>query len=199
MATTETKPPTPTGAGDTITIPDGCQPSRVCGSDQTRPALCHAWLTHRDDGWWLCATDSYIAIALRVRPDGKLVEGWVSIDALRLMERDGTAGQQLSPTAWRVALDEGSATFDVALLTDTAPPDMAKLGMWDRPGPGGSIGEIGMNPTLMARLGHGLDMHGALGSGLRFTFAGELKPIRVAHPQYPDERIGLQMPIQLHD
>lgn len=187
-------PPAPAvdaGAG-TLTLPNRCKPSKACSTDWTRPNLCHAYLRDRGkDGTWLCATDSYIATAIKVDGHG-LVEGWIPIGALRLMER-GKNGTQISDAAWRVETSEGVVTYDItADVQGSKYPDFDSLGLWDKRKQG-AIGEIGMSPRLMAKIGDAL---GADNYGCRFEFTTDLKSIRVT-PLNGEDRIGLQMPVRL--
>jgi hypothetical protein len=191
---------TKTKAASTIVVPHRCKLSKVCSTDRTRPILTHAYLKRRGDGWWLLATDSYIACAVRVSESATdAEEGWVPIGALRLME-SGKPGEQISTTAWRVVANDGYVTFDVlpSVVETSVFPNFGAKGI-DLWGEGDSkpksIPAAGINPRLMARLGEGLGAHNY---GCRFEFLGENKPIRVTPLSSPDaDRVGLQMPIRL--
>lgn len=181
-----------------ITIPHRCKLSKVCSTDLTRPVLTHAYLRRRKDGMWLCATDSYIACAVRVAGDAD--EGWVPIAALRLMER-GQKNEQISETAWKVWVNDGTVTFDAEpnITGSSEPPDMGKPGidLWGEHGTrtATDVGAVGINPKLMERLGAGLGAHSY---GCRFDFYGDLRPILVTPLSSPErDRIGLQMPIRI--
>jgi hypothetical protein len=185
---TATVPRETVAARNTIVIPKGCKPSKACGTDRTRPLLCHAYLRRHDDRWWLCMTDSYIAVALRVECNG-VEEGFVPIGALRLME-SGKPGEQVSDTAWKVQTPDGALTFDCGPMGRF--PDFAGLGLWEK-GEAASLDSIGMNGELMAKI------NAALGArtGLRMTFKGPLRPIYV-EPLGFDHGVALQMPIRMH-
>lgn len=186
MATTETRP-APTGAGlKGITIPKGCKPSKAVSTDWTHPNICHAYLRRHKGALYLCATDSFIAVALRVEGDAD--EGYVPIGALRLMETGKTA-EQLSPTAWKVTTPEGFLTFDVGRGGNF--PDFAGLGVWDKPD-SGTLDAVGMNTTMMHRIGQALGAR----NGCRMEFVGPLRPIWVT-PLSFDVGVALQMPIRL--
>lgn len=188
MATT-VQSPAPVGAGGkTIKIPRGCKPSRACSLDLTRPTLCHAYLRKHKESMWLCMTDSYIAVALKVY--GDCDEGYVPIGALRLMESGKTA-VQVSSSAWTVLTSEGTLTFDCGELGNY--PDFASLGVWDT-SEKGAVDAIGMSTNLMHKIGQ------ALGAkhGCRMEFIGPLRPIRV-YPLRFDHGVALQMPIRVND
>ncbi len=196
MSTQTEKPAT---YGGSIVIPHRCKVSQVCSKDYTRPILTHAYLRGREDGLWICATDGYIACAVRVSSDVRdAEEGWVPIGALRHMEA-GRAAVQMSHTAWRITTNDGYATFDVlpTVTEDNVFPDLEKLNVWGTEGTfePAFVLAMGINPKLMARLGAGLGAHDY---GCRFEFMGALKPIRVTPLSSPDaDRVGLHMPIRL--
>ena len=186
MATAIATPPTPASVGGTITIPKGCKPSKACSTDYTRQRLLHAAVRRHGGALWLLMTDSYVAVALKVEGDAN--EGIVPIGALRLMEQ-GKSAVQVSATAWCVATPDGNVTFDCGDVGDF--PDFASLGVWDKPEIT-NLGEVGMNPALMAKIG------AALGAkhGCRMQFVGPLRPIYVT-PLQIDTGVALQMPIRL--
>jgi hypothetical protein len=181
-----------------IIIPDGCKPWKACSGDETRPTLCHAYLREREDGWWLLATDSYIAAALKVEPVGDLAEGWVPRRALKAIAANRLT-EQVDAMSWKVTTNTGHEVIRVPQLIgdSTAFPSLAAFGVWEYE-PGEPAAAIGMNPRLAWRL------HRALGfvNGVkleRTTFnrkdAGE-SPFRVTAAHFPD-RIGLLMPVRL--
>lgn len=178
-----------------ITVPPRCKPSKACSTDQTRPILCHAYLRRHEGDLWLCAANSYIAVAIKV--GGEAEEGFVPVGALRLMER-GQSAEQISTTAWRVKTpSDGLVTFDITSRVEGASknyPDFVDLGVWDRK-EGSPLAEVGIDPGLMKQIG---DAVGAGEAGCRFEFIGPLKPIRVTPLNDPDgDRVALQMPIRL--
>jgi hypothetical protein len=185
MATATVEAPAQIAAA--LVIPKGCKPSKACGTDRTRPILCHAYLRRHDEQLWLCATDSYIAVALRVEGEG-VNEGYVPIGALRLMET-GKLGVQVSGTAWKIETPEGALTFDCGPMGKF--PDFASLGVWNKPEKA-KLAEVGMNTDLMAKIG------AALGAkhGCRMTFVGALRPIYVTPLRF-DCGVALQMPMRL--
>jgi hypothetical protein len=197
MAATDTQPAT---YGGTISIPAGCKPS-VCVSKERRPTIANAYLRRRDDGLWLLATDSYIAVALKVEGDAQ--DGHVPVGALRLMER-GKHGEQLSATAWRVRSDEDAVTtFDIAgkVAGDNPYPNLDKVGLWGGDLPGvesvkfnGRV-TVGMNAGFMKRIA---DAFGSGDTGCRFEMTGPLAAIRVAPLRTDIEAVAIQMPIRLN-
>lgn len=186
-ATMERPADTAIGRGQ-ILIPKGCKPSKACGTDQTRPILLHAYLRKRDNDTWLCMTDSYIAVALKV--EGDVEEGYVPIGALRLME-NGKTGTQVSTTAWKVRMPDGTLTFDCGQTHQF--PDFAGLGVWDT-FESGAVDAIGMNGEMMARISAALGAR----NGLRMDFIGPLRPIHVTPLGLLDHGRALQMPIRLN-
>ncbi len=180
----------------TLELPAGCKPSKACSTDETRPTLCHGYLVKRDDGVWLCATDSYIAVALRVAgPSSDLTEGWVPITVLRhLEEQDYPAkAEQISTTAWRFSVDDVTVTHDLDKLPGSYPPNIANIGMWDDE-PGIALDSICLAPGLTARIGEALGA-GHMG-GLRYTFTRPLGAVRLRDPRDLGRR-ALQMPVRL--
>ena len=175
-------------APGTLVIPKGCKPSKACGTDRTRPMLCHAYLRKHDDAMWLCMTDSFIAVALRVETDA--IEGFVPIGVLKLMET-GKEGVQVSPTTWKVTVPDGTLTFDCADPRVAKFPDFENLGVWDRQ-ESNAVDAIGMNGDMMARISAELGAR----NGLRVDFLGPLRPLRVT-PLGFDVGVALQMPIRL--
>lgn len=190
-------------APGSITIPAKCKPSQGASTDRTRPVLTQAYLRRHDGDLWLCTTDSYIAVAVKV--EGNAQEGYIPIGALRLMER-GQKAEQISTTAWKVWTKEGTVVFDCEEFVSgkTAYPDLSKLGIFDAPdkNPNDPIEpdkagrwQIGMNPLFMKRMADAL---GAGDYGCRFQFVGQLKPIMV-FPLQSDgaSRRGMLMPIRI--
>ncbi len=188
MATATATPPAPASVGGTITIPKGCKPSKACGTDRTRSTLCHAALQRHAGSLWICASDSYIAVAVKVEGDAQ--EGRIPIGALRLMEQ-GKPGVQVSETAWKVLTDDGAVTFDCGPLADF--PKFEGLGVWDKPSSAG-VEAIGMDPALMARIGLALGAR----NGCRMQFVGPLRPIWVTPLSLGHDGVALQMPIRLN-
>jgi hypothetical protein len=185
-----------------IVLPSRCKPSVVCSTDRTRPILLHAYLRRRKGALWVCATDSYIAVAIKVEGDAE--EGFIPVGALRLMER-GQAATQLSKTAWTVKTNDGAVTFDIADKVDGAVnyPDFDKFGLWEDTETAKKHGEkadtwplaVGINAALMKRIQDGL---GAT-HGCRFDIAAPLRPIRVTPLQSVDgDRVALQMPMRIN-
>lgn len=200
------KPSEPTYGG-TIKIPYGCKPSKACSPDPVRPIIRHGYLRQRKDGLWLCATDAYIAVALKV--DGTATEGWVPRDVLALMERVAKHGkakltfEQISKTSWRVAsADEAVVTvYDVAKElgygrsdTELTFPDLEAMCdglLFTAAELNGNPGAFGFNPKLLARIGE------ALGGPVRAEVTAPLKPLRLTAIGSED-RVALQMPIRLN-
>lgn len=180
----------------TITIPAKCKPSRAASTDKTRPVITHGFLIRHDKELWVCTTDSYIAVALQVR--GGADEGFIPIDALRLMEQ-GKEAEQIDRTTWKVLTRDGTATFDCGIQVGSgSPPDLAKLGLFDAPKKAEEKAEetfpVGVNPTLIKKVSD------ALGASnmCRFDFVAPLRPIHVTAPGYESERRALLMPIRLN-
>jgi hypothetical protein len=186
---TASLPPATAVTAACIVVPKGCKPSKACGTDRTRMTLCHAYLQRHADNWWLCMSDSYIAVALKVEAKGEVVEGWVPIGALRLMEA-GKPGMQVSPTAWKVLTDDGSLTFDCGDLGTF--PDFAGLGVWTKP-ECAELAEVGMNTDLMAKIGLALGAK----NGCRMQFVAPLRPIYVTPLRF-DTGVAMQMPIRIY-
>lgn len=185
-------------APGTITIPAHCKPSKAVSPERTRPVICHAYLRRRDGDLWLCATDSYIAVAVKVTGDAQ--EGFVPVGALRLMER-GQKAEQVSKTAWKVWTNEGTVVFDIADKVDgaVAYPDFDKLNVFDGPeadkaplSPNGKFA-IGIDHELIKRVGDSIGGK----RGLRFEFTGPLRAVRLVPLQAGTDRVGLCMPIRL--
>ena len=210
MSATAVKPKTTRKAAEVkaangkITIPAKCKPSKVVSTDGTRPIIQHAFLRRRDDEYWLLATDSYVAVAINVRGEGQLIDGFIPVGALRLMER-GQDAEQISATAWKVSTPDGQVTFDIEDRVRGARefPNFDQYGLWEKPQVDdkalsqrakGDPFAVGINPDLMKKIADGL---GANGYGCRFEIAAPLKPIRVTPLQATGDRVGLQMPIRL--
>lgn len=181
--------PKPTTVEASITIPKGCKPSKACSTDWTRPLLCHAYLTHEPDGGpWLCMTDSFIAVALRVETDAE--DGFIPIGALRLMET-GKPGTRVSDTSWSVKTNEGTVTFDCGPMGKF--PNLKNLGLWDKPEERADVAAVGMDPALMSKISAALGAR----NGLRMDFIGELRPVYVTPLRF-DRGLAMQMPIRLN-
>lgn len=185
-----------------IIIPSGCKPWKACSKDETRPVLCHAYLRERDDGWWLLATDSYIAMALKVEPRGDLAEGWVPRRALKAIAANRLT-EQVDAMSWKVTTNTGHEVIRVPqLIGDTTTfPDLAKFGMWEYE-PGEPATAIGMNPRLAWRLYQALGFAGTLGGAKleRTTYEAKTSgesPFRVTGGVHFPDRIGLLMPVRL--
>lgn len=183
-----------------IYLPTDCQPVKATSRDSYRPALRHAYLRRRDDGWWLLATDSYIALAINVQTAGEIVEGWVPRAVLKHMHGRGIySAEQLSATAWKLVDGGTTMTFDVRAPTLDF-PDLSKLGLWEYEAALG-VSEIGMDPALTLRLSEGLGLK-YVGVRLEFTTVdikgAQVSPMRVTGGihHFP-ERVGLQMPVKL--
>lgn len=194
------KPATPTAPG-TFEVPARCKLSRVLSADPTRPILTHAFLRRRKDGGtWLLATDSYHAAAIKIEPEGDLVDGFVPAGALRLMER-GQKAEQLSPYAWRVETSEGLVTYDVeALLRGSVDfPDFEKLNVWTPPSDSlvdGEKGyEFGVNPTFLISASAAIGL--AKFEGLRIKSYGPLRPLYVYGSTSSTDRVGVVMPVRV--
>lgn len=196
--------PAPAGAGEgeiparSIVIPKGCKPSKACGTDRTRPILTHAYLRQHDRQWWLCMTDGYIAVALKVTAGVDVVEGYVPVGALRMMEA-GKHAEQQSGTAWRVVTNDGLLTFDCGYLDGRPPgefPDFKGLGVWDKPD-SGDVNAIGMNTELMWKIGQALGT-ARQNVGCRMDFVSPLRPIWVTPLMAEPTGVALQMPIRLN-
>jgi hypothetical protein len=190
--------------GGTFTLPSLCRPWKVCSNDETRPALCHPYVYRREDDLWLCATDTYVAVAVKVSEgDGARVrDGFVPRQVAKLIRR-GHKAEQLSETAWTVVVSPyHEATYDLAGLLGSKPTPISEklesVDLWgDTPvasteGFGERI-KFGFNPTLTENI------HQALGGqgGLRATVVGPLAAIRY-EARY-STGVGLQMPIRLDD
>lgn len=173
----------------TIVLPAKCTPSAVCSRDQTRPILCHAYLKQRDDGLWLYATDSFVAIALKVEGDAE--EGYIPRGALKAMENRKLVVQD-GPNTWSRTTKRSGATHTQTWSVDLGPfPDLATLGMFDRdphdPCPDPVCFDAGLLASVGAALGN---------NGLIIDCIGPLQPIKLAANHHPDERLGILMPIR---
>ena len=184
-----------------IIIPAGSKPWKACSQDETRPVLCHAYLRKRDDGWWLLATDAYIAIALKVEPIGDLVEGWVPRRALKALAANRLA-EQVDAMSWKITTNTGHEVIRVpGLIGDTTTfPDLAAAGMWEYE-PGEPAAAVGLNPRLLWRVHQACGLAGSEGVKLeRTTYkdkdAAE-SPFRVTFGVHSPDRIGLLMPVRL--
>lgn len=184
--------------GGTISIPARCKPSRALGTDVTRSVLTHAYLRRRQGALWLCATDSYIAVALKVEGDAQ--EGYIPASALKQMER-GKHGEQISETAWRIQTEPyATTTFDVTdqLAGSKGYPNFDDLHVWDDVTYvwNGDPVSVGINPDLMKRIGDSFGTGDHI--GCRFDVPGPLKPIRVTPLRSSIEGVALQMPVRLN-
>lgn len=185
-----------------IIIPAGCKPWKACSTDETRPVLCHAYLREREDGWWLLATNSYIAMALKIEPLGDLAEGWVPHRALKAIAA-GRMTEQVDTMSWKVTTNTGHEVIRVPGVIGEATtfPDLAAFGMWEYE-PGEPAAAIGMNPRLAWRLHQALGFAGTVkGVKLeRTTYkakASDESPFRVTAGVHFPDRIGLLMPCRL--
>lgn len=195
----------------TIILPAGVRPARACSSDTTRPMLCHAYLREREDGWWLLATDAYIAAAIKVEAKGDVVEGYVPFGALSDMRYGGLANEQVSATAWAVLTERGRIVYEIPepVVSSAKPyPDFNVLGMWEGE-PAEPVAVIGMNPRFARRLALALGI--ARHDGCRFEM--RKAPGIARPPQSPDlpammrvtggyrypDRIGLLMSVRLSE
>lgn len=191
----EIKMETPPVEKGCIRIPYGCELSAALCDDDSRPILRHAYLTQRDDEWWLNATDSYIAVSVRVRAGEGVREGQVAGDILRTVERDSDPHYcpviRQTDDGWEVASNGSTATYRCALPEGKRYPDLARLGMWDpdqlteakrrgipdaKHDPGGAV-LVGMDSELLARAAS------ALGAGQ--------VGVEVHHPRKPVRLVAL--------
>lgn len=200
MATTKTRP-TPAGAGTepldarSIRIPKGCKPSKAASTDRTRPILTHGHLRHHDGAMWLCTTNSYIAAAVKIEAGGDVMEGYIPIGALRLIEAGRTAWQ-VGPTAWKVVTPDGFLTYDCGDIRGRSPgeyPGFKSLGVWDPP-KAADVSEIGMNTTYMHQIGQAIGAR----NGCRMQFVGPLRPVWVTPLGVTHEAVAIQMPIRMN-
>lgn len=176
-----------------IRLPYRCRPSKACSRDDSRPLFGHAWLKGRDDGMWLLATDSYVAVALKVTGD-ELVEGFIPFAALGAIERQELVSQ-VSPTAWVVAHDGMTeVTYDVGDRLDFGSlPDFDKVcgGALFADGPDLTGAPFAIGARNLRRIGK------ALGNDvLQFRSGGGEEPVRVLGQNQPECR-GLLMPIRV--
>jgi hypothetical protein len=182
-----------------ITLPRGCKPSVVCGTDEQRPALLHAFLRKRDDGLWLLATDSYIAVALKVNGDAE--EGWVPREALERMEA-GERGTQVSATAWTVTMPYGRTTFDFAAGDGSVkrPTESLEKILWGEREPSATT-DVALDPALTERLSRAIGADKGSGYwGCRLELTGDTGPMRVTPlGDTSGERFGVQMPVRRVD
>lgn len=184
-----------------IYLPSNCRPAEACSRDDARPArpaLRHGFLVQRDDGWWLCATDAYIAVAIKVTTTGEgLQEGWVPRQILKLM-RTAQRAEQISTTGWTVNYGPTKTTVEIRDLGTF--PDLAKLGLWgtDEEVP---VSHIGFDPGLSLRLQRAMFSDGLVGVRLAFTKYKlkdrEHSPMRMTGGKHHPDRVGLQMPVRL--
>lgn len=189
-----------------IVIPKGCKPSKGCGTDQTRPLLCHAYLQQRGDDWWVLATNGYFAVAIKVEPGDrthKLQEGTIPVGALKLMEANPKWDRwQVSKTAWAVETPDGVLTFDVASLKLGEFPDFdtALISMWG-PGRGESDEPIGVNAEFLSAIGVALGLTGRRNyAPMIIKRHGHLKGIHVLAGTTPTgDRRAVLMPVRLDD
>ena len=185
-----------------ISLPSGgCKPSVVCGTDRTRPRTMHGYLRRRGDDLWLYASDSYIAVGLKV--SGTASEGWVPRPALEAIER-GDWATQLNSTTWRTRpTSTGStistATHDVAteIASEVFPYESLEVPLHAEREPV-ALARIALDSVLTARLSKALGAGAATyGGGVVLHFAGPKEPIRVTSRVHDaSERVGAQMPVR---
>jgi hypothetical protein len=188
--------------GGTFTFPSMCRPWKACSRDETRPALCHPYVYRRGDDLWLCATDTYVAVAVKVSEgDGAPVrDGFVPREVAKLIRR-GHKAEQLSETAWTVTVSSyHEATYDLAGLLGSKPTPISEklesVNLWGDTPVASTKGfderiTFAFNPTLTEHIHQALGGYG----GLRATVVGPLAAIRY-ESRYSLGR-GLQMPIRL--
>lgn len=185
-----------------ISLPGGgCKPSVVCSDDTTRPRLTHGYLRPHGDDLWLYATNSYVAVGLKVV--GTATEGWVPRPALEAIER-GDWATQLSRTAWRVGTME-TITYDIAgAVGDVEFPPTPDLHLHDKIELA-ALGTIAVDPALTLLLAEALGARGGKGAnvsrwGTVLRFSGTHGVIRVMSQDHSaDERVGSQMPCRARD
>jgi hypothetical protein len=176
-----------------IALPGGCKPSMACSTDETRPRITHGYLRRRDDELWLYATDSFIAVGLKV--EGNATEGWVPRPALEALER-GAMCEQITPTAWRVREQHAVVTYDIGEAV--VPNDKGRAMfppmdsfLHDEREPS-EVSTVAFDPALTVRLAEALGAR----RGVSFHF-GSGQPVRVsANGRSVAERIGVQMPVR---
>lgn len=174
----------------TIWLPHGCKPSVALSKDETRPILCHAYLKRRDDGLWLYATDSFIAVALKVEGDAE--EGYLPGGALRVLEH-GRPIEQDAPGKWSRTFKRAGQRQDIAWTVDLGDyPDFDALGVFNTDDRTGPRQPVLLDPVLIKKVGR------ALGGSVLFDFGMPLKPVRVrgGNCQNPDGRRALIMPMR---
>lgn len=196
--TTEEKPKTNVPVAKSIRLPSSkCRPSEATSRDETRPILTHAYLKQRDDGMWLLASDSVIAVAIKVETTGDVEEGYIPRRALRMMER-GRYVVQTAPNAWEHVRGDGERrTWTV----DLGPfPDLSKLFeglLWDGsalPEVGADGGLVGFDPDLAHRATMALG-----GWSYEPVTAQWYGPVKAIRWSCATDRFALQMPIKLSE
>jgi hypothetical protein len=158
-------------------------------------------LTKRKDGMWLVTTNSYLALAVKVR-DQDATEGYIPIGALKAMER-GQAGEQLSFTAWRVQTEPYAiTTFDIGDVVSGATPfpvESVEGHLWGDVPKSEFNGEVavGLNPDFLKAIDIAFG-HGRYGPSCRLDMTAPLRPIRVTSTRPDIEAVAALMPVRLN-
>lgn len=178
-----------------IALPGGgCKPSMACSTDETRPRIAHGYLRRRDDELWLYATDSYIAVGLKV--DGNATEGWVPRPVLEALER-GDGCEQLSLTAWRVRTHGAVVTYDIAAAVNPDSPGRFPTmdSFLHEEREPSEVSMVALDPALTVRLAEALGAR-APGQGVCLHF-GSGNPFRVSVVgRDMSDRVGVQVPVR---
>lgn len=163
-------------------VPEG-KIEKAASKDQSRPALCSAYLKIRGEEAFLEATNSYIAARLPVDSTEDDTEGFIPLEAV-LEARKIRAGEiQVTPEMVRVSMGKRAVEWE-----------RESYGKW--PDFDSLIPEEG-ETTIAFNVGQLADLAAALGTEVvRLTVTGLYEKIRV-EPATKDGSVGVLMPYKV--
>lgn len=159
-----------------------------------RPMLTCAYLDHRGEDWFLCATNSYILAQLPISGQTEaLPAGVVGLipEALAALDRSRTGRFRIFDGLCEV--DGDPALYPTVGKKEGRPPAYGELFPDDKAvEKSKGVKEFGINPKFLA------DVSAAIGScnQIRIRFISNLRPA-VVEPLNGAEGCGLIMPIRL--
>jgi hypothetical protein len=184
-------------------IPPKAKPSKAVSKETLREALTCAYIEHRGDEVFLCATDSYVCIELPVKLDCAkkdrkklLPEVGLIPHALKALDRSSTGRFRIKDGL--VQIDGEPMLYPVR--TDLTPPNFKELwpeeyGSKDNDG----VKAIAFNPHKLHQVGEAL---GVTKQGFRHAvkveFIGPLRPILVT-PSMTDDGRAMVMPVRMRE
>lgn len=167
---------------------------KAASRDDMRPVLTRAYLDHRGDDWFLCATNSYILAELPISGQTQaLPAGIVGLipEALAALDRSRTGCFRIFDGLCEV--DGDPALYPIVGEKEGKPPAFSSLFPDDKTvEKSKGVKDLGIDPQLLADVSAAI---GAAANGIRIRFVSNLRSA-VVEPLNGAEGRGLIMPIR---